>query len=128
LETARARCQKCGVVIDSNQNVLFPRSGGVAHLKCAKVRTLHAHVSSDVPLVQRVRRRLDDGTLPRECPEKVWSGPALDEQGCSGCGDQILGAQTIYVFNLADLTFAFHIGCYGLWLGELVRRGLYRPT
>jgi hypothetical protein len=46
----------------------------------------------------------------------------------SGCGDQILGARTIYVFSLADLTFAFHIGCYGLWLGELVRRGLYRPT
>ena len=62
--------------------------------------------SSGVPLVRRVRRRLDDGTLPRECPEKVWSGPALDEQGCSGCGDQILGAQTIYVFSLADLTFA----------------------
>ena len=36
----------------------------------------------DVPLVQRVRRRLDDGTLPRECPEKVWSGPPLYEQGC----------------------------------------------
>jgi hypothetical protein len=82
----------------------------------------------DVPLVQRVRGRLDDGTLPREFPEKVWSGPALYEQGCSGCGDQILGAQRLYVFSLADLTFAFHIGCYGLWLGELVRRGLYRPT
>jgi hypothetical protein len=116
------------VVIDSNQNVLFPRSGGVEHLKCAKVETLQARVSSDVPLVQRVRRRLDDGTLPRECPEKVWSGPPLYEQGCSGCGDQILGAQRIYVLSLADLTFAFHIGCYGLWLGELVRRGLYRPT
>ena len=58
----------------------------------------------------------------------VWSGLPLYEQGCSGCGDQILGAQAIYVFSLADLTFAFHIGCYGLWLGELVRRGLYRPT
>jgi hypothetical protein len=47
METVRARCRKCGVVIDSNRNVLFPRSGGVEHLTCAKVRTPQARVSGD---------------------------------------------------------------------------------
>jgi hypothetical protein len=47
METVRARCGKCGAVIESSQNVLFPRSGGVEHLKCAKGLTPQARVGGD---------------------------------------------------------------------------------
>jgi hypothetical protein len=46
METERARCRKCSGVIDSNQNVVFPKAGGVEHLDCAKVRKPQVRVSS----------------------------------------------------------------------------------
>jgi hypothetical protein len=36
MATERPRCRKCGFVIDTDPNVVFPRAGGVEHLHCAK--------------------------------------------------------------------------------------------
>jgi hypothetical protein len=31
-----------------------------------------------------------------------------------------------YEVDVARATYHFHMGCYGLWMGQLILRGLYR--
>jgi hypothetical protein len=38
MEIARARCRKCDAPITANENVVFPKAGGVEHLDCDKAR------------------------------------------------------------------------------------------
>jgi hypothetical protein len=45
----------------------------------------------------------------------------------SGCANPVFAAQTIYTLTVADVTYCFHIGCYGFWLGDSSGEGLYRP-
>ena len=84
------------------------------------------------PLGERVRRRLDSGLLPRKHPGKVWGGFG-DGHQCCVCDEKLYPAQVMYQVELnypADLknpTFSFHAGCYGVWVGELIRQDLYRP-
>ena len=33
-------CRKCGAPIVTNQNVVFPKAGGVEHLDCSRARGL----------------------------------------------------------------------------------------
>jgi hypothetical protein len=44
MQTERARCRRCGASIDFNQNLIFPKAGGVEHLNCAKTRKPLARV------------------------------------------------------------------------------------
>jgi len=81
---------------------------------------------NDVSLAGQVRRRLDAGLLPRERPLKTWAGYG-QWRLCSVCDQKILPAQVTYEFDLNQQTFRFHMGCHGLWIGELIRRGLYKP-
>jgi hypothetical protein len=77
-------------------------------------------------LVDKIRDRFDAGALPRGHPERVWSGHGQDE-ACSGCDQTLLSADVIYEFEWREHRYRFHAGCYGLWQGELIRRGLFRP-
>jgi hypothetical protein len=83
--------------------------------------------AGDVSLADRIRQRLDAGTLPRTHPEKIWVGLSSGEEICNACGDRIFGAQATYEADVDGVTCRFHGGCYGLWLGQLILRGLYQP-
>ena len=79
-------------------------------------------------LADKIRRRLDDGELPREHPPKLLSRYGKGET-CSACNQTVYRAQVMYELESAatEKTYRFHTGCYGLWTGELIRRGLYKP-
>jgi hypothetical protein len=77
-------------------------------------------------LVDTIRDRFDAGALPSGNPERVWSGQGQDA-ACSACDQTLLSADVIYEFEWHEHRYRFHAGCYGLWQGELIRRGLFRP-
>jgi hypothetical protein len=82
--------------------------------------------TGDGRLVDRIREQLEVGALPREHPKTVIAGYGMGE-ACGGCGEPILKAQGVYEFDVAPETYRLHIGCFGLWEGELIRRGLFKP-
>ena len=82
--------------------------------------------TNDVPLAEKVRRRLDSGALPRERPLKLWAGYGRGNV-CCVCDKRLLYAHLVYECDVNEQTCRFHLGCYGLWTGELIRRGLYKP-
>ena len=82
--------------------------------------------SNNVSIADKVRRRLDAGELPHEHPQKIWAGFGNHET-CCVCDERIWPAQVANLIDSIERTYRFHAGCYGLWLGELIRRGLYKP-
>ena len=82
--------------------------------------------AKDVSLAEKVRRRLDTGTLPPEHPAKMSVGFGAGETCCT-CDEKIHSARVAYKFDWNEHTYRFHIGCYGLWTAELIRRGRYKP-
>ena len=77
-------------------------------------------------LIDRIREQLDMGALPREQPKTVSGGYGMGD-ACNGCGEPIRRAQGVYEFDITGQTYRLHSGCYGLWQGELIRRGLFKP-
>jgi hypothetical protein len=77
-------------------------------------------------LIDRIREQLDVGALPREHPKTVSGGYGMGD-ACNGCGEPICRAQGVYEFDIAAQTYRLHPSCYGLWEGELIRRGLFSP-
>ena len=74
-------------------------------------------------IADQVRRKLDDGLLPRAKPAKLWGGHGRGEP-CSACGQPVFPAQIQYEFDDEnEQPFRFHVGCLGLWGAELYRRG-----
>jgi hypothetical protein len=82
--------------------------------------------TGDPRLIDRIREKLDVGALPREHPRTVSGGYGMGH-ACNGCGEPIRRAQGVYEFDIGGETYRLHAGCYGLWEGELIRRGLFRP-
>jgi hypothetical protein len=80
----------------------------------------------DGHLVDRVRQKLDAGILPREHPKNVWRSYGIGD-ACNACSDPMPGGQDVLEFDTAARTYRLHTGCYGLWAGELIRRGLFKP-
>jgi len=81
-------------------------------------------------LAARIRYKLDAGLLPRALPEKMLAGYGHDNP-CDGCGQPVQAAQVEYQFRRhpdSDHVFRLHIGCLGMWLAELRRRGLVTPN
>jgi hypothetical protein len=72
-----------------------------------------------------IRRKLDDGTLPTETPDKVYTGYGSGAT-CDACGDSILSAQAQYELSYPDdrRIFRLHFGCAGLWEALRLQRGL----
>jgi hypothetical protein len=77
-------------------------------------------------LVGRIRNSLDAGVLPRERPKSIWHSYGVGD-ACGACGDLMLPGQGVTELDTATKTYRLHIGCYGLWQGELIRRGLLKP-
>jgi hypothetical protein len=77
-------------------------------------------------LADQIRDKLDAGVLPRVLPEKMWTAYGHDNP-CDGCRQPIHPTQIEYHF-LVDSgdVFRLHIGCLGMWLAELRRRGLLK--
>jgi hypothetical protein len=82
--------------------------------------------TGDAPLADRIRQKLDAGALPRDHPKKILGGYGFGD-ACNGCGDPMRRGQGVFEFDVAGQTYRLHTGCYGLWEGELIRRGLYTP-
>jgi hypothetical protein len=82
--------------------------------------------TGDSRLIDRIREQLDVGALPREHPKTVSGGYGIGD-ACNGCGEPIRRAQGVYEFDIAAQTYRLHASCYGLWEGELIRRGLFKP-
>ena len=79
-------------------------------------------------IADEIRRKLDEGLLPRSKPEKIFGGNGFGEP-CTACGDPILPAQVLYEFDEPIFgTVRFHVGCLGLWEAELYHRGWWRPS
>jgi hypothetical protein len=79
-----------------------------------------------ISLAELIRDKIDAGVLPRLLPEKMWTRYGRGDP-CDGCAQPIHPAQVEYEFSMhpdSDLVFQLHIGCIGLWLAELRRRGL----
>jgi len=79
-----------------------------------------------ISLAARIRYKLDAGLLPRELPQKMCTGYGHGTR-CDGCGQSIQPAQIEYEFRMdqdSDRVLRLHIGCMGMWLAELRRRGL----
>jgi hypothetical protein len=81
--------------------------------------------TEEARLVDRIRQQFDAGVLPRQHPKRVFGGYGVGD-ACSGCGDLMQG-HGVFEFEIAGRTYRFHTRCYGLWQGELIRRGLFRP-
>jgi hypothetical protein len=76
-----------------------------------------------ISLADKICDKLDAGVLPGVLPEKMWAGYG-QRNPCDGCSEPIHPAQIEYEFlNSGDMV-RFHIGCMGMWLAELRRRGL----
>ena len=76
-------------------------------------------------LVNRIRQQFDAGALPRQPPKRAFVGYGVGD-ACSGCGDRMQGPE-VFEFEISGRTYRLHTGCYGLWEGELIRRGLFTP-
>ena len=78
-------------------------------------------------LADQIRGKLDAGVLPHvrpeNLPEKMWTGYGCGNP-CHGCSQPIYPAQIEYHFPLdSGDVVRLHIGCLGMWLAELRRRG-----
>ena len=82
--------------------------------------------TGDARLIDRIREKLEGGALPREHPKTVIAGYGMGD-ACNGCGEPIRRAHGVYEFDVSTRTYRLHSGCYGLWEGELIRRGLFKP-
>jgi hypothetical protein len=83
--------------------------------------------TGDAPLIDRIRQKFDAGALPREHPKNIWGSYGVGD-ACNGCGDPMRRGQGVLEFDIAGQpAYRLHSGCYGLWEGELIRRGLFKP-
>jgi hypothetical protein len=81
-----------------------------------------------ISLADQIRDKLDAGVLPRVVPEKMWTGYGHGNP-CDGCGQPIHPAKIEYhlLVDSGDM-FRLHIGCLGMWIAELRRRGLVKEN
>jgi hypothetical protein len=81
----------------------------------------------DNNLVDRGRQKFDAGALPREHPKHSWRSYGTGD-ACNACGDPMPEGQEVLEVDIAEKTSRLHAGCDGLWEGELIRRGLFKPS
>jgi hypothetical protein len=75
-------------------------------------------------LADKVRRKLEAGTLPLDTPKTLWKGIGSGKP-CSVCEEVILPADVEFEpqYNDGRAVVRFHVGCHGLWEVERRRRG-----
>jgi hypothetical protein len=75
----------------------------------------------------KVRENVAKKNLPIELPMTTSIGCGRGKP-CHGCGDAIVSHQIEYLVRTHNAqTFRLHGGCHGLWLGELIRLGAWKP-
>ena len=81
-------------------------------------------------LSEKIKSKIDAGVLPTECPEKTFAGYGTDAP-CSACDEPILRTQVEWTVQTEDASgtvdHRFHIGCHGLWVAALLKRGATPP-
>ena len=70
----------------------------------------------------RIREKLDAGTLPSQDPTKVWTGRGRGNL-CAACDQVILPPEVEFEAQYKRGAVRFHMGCSGLWEAERRRRG-----
>jgi hypothetical protein len=81
-----------------------------------------------ISLADQIRDKLDAGRLPSVLPEKMLTGYG-QASPCNGCSQPIHPPQIEYHFHLGSGdVIRLHIGCMGMWLAELRRRGLLKQN
>jgi hypothetical protein len=80
----------------------------------------------DVRLIDRIRQKFDGGALPRQHPRNIRVSYGVGDH-CDACGDPLPPGHNVFEFDTTRQTYRLHTGCYGLWEGELIRRGLFKP-
>ena len=74
-------------------------------------------------LARVIRAKLDDRSLPREEHIKVY-GSHGTQLPCDACGQPILPAQVQYEVEFEEKpSIRLHLGCFGLYEAERLRRG-----
>ena len=64
---------------------------------------------------QRIRRRIEHGTLPRDRTIELWQTPGFG-QTCDGCGVTITNADTMSLVCADDWKLIrLHDRCFNLW-------------
>jgi hypothetical protein len=62
-----------------------------------------------------IRRKLAEGTLPRERAARVWAGRGGGER-CDACGETIVSAQfLIEALREEGPSLYFHLECFYFW-------------
>jgi hypothetical protein len=76
-------------------------------------------------VLELIRQKLDDGTLPTKAPPKIYAGYGSGEP-CDACGNTIFRAQAEYELSYPDdrRIFRMHFGCASLWETLRRKRGL----
>jgi hypothetical protein len=75
----------------------------------------------------KVRENVAEKNLPIELPLESSIGCGLGKR-CDGCGDTVAVHEIEYVVEMRNAQiFRLHAGCHGLWLGELIRLGAWKP-
>ena len=73
-------------------------------------------------LADLIRWKLDEHRLPHEDPGKVRAGYG-SLAPCDACESEIFPAHVEYSFTINHVFYRLHIGCFGLWEAERIRRG-----
>jgi hypothetical protein len=84
---------------------------------------------SEDELLSRVRKRIDDGSLPAILARDLLAGFGGYGDMCHVCDQEILSAHVEYeVTDPSDgRQLTFHLSCYLVWQLECVRRIQRRP-
>jgi hypothetical protein len=80
----------------------------------------------DISLGDRIRQKFDSGALPRDHSQRPPVAMA-SVTSAMAVVNPMRRAQGVFEFDVTGQTYRLHTGCYGLWEGELIRRGLLKP-
>jgi hypothetical protein len=83
-------------------------------------------MSPHARLVNRIGEAFETGALPHAHPKDIWRSYGVGD-ACTACGDPIPRGHDVVEFDIDGHTYRLHSDCYGLWQGELIRRGTFKP-
>ncbi len=71
-------------------------------------------------VLERILAKLDAATLPAECPDRIWGGPATG-QVCSACDERIANQLEIEAECVDGVRRFFHANCFAMLSLERAR-------
>ena len=101
LDSSRARLNRSRRLIDSPWG-------------CSRLPFQRNIEMVDLGLAERIRAKIEAGTLPLNIPVKKTYAGYGKENPCSGCGEKVYRGQVEYEGETDGATLRFHIGCHGL--------------